>query len=151
MGELPTKSFAVDAASERTVARFRLAAGLFAAMAAVAIALMHPSPIGVLALLVCAGMAAFLILSYRRTMRQSARADDEALTLTTHGLAYSESGKRIEIAWSEIESVAVDEERVTVRLKLASGADRHIEPRYQGIAIDALADSIDAYRTQRGS
>lgn len=143
-----TTTFAVDTASERAVARFRLVVGILVALGALAIGLMSPSPMGILALIFCVLFASFMIRSYFSGMTRSRLSEGEPMTLSDTSLQFFEGGKRVEIAWSEIESAEVDEERVTVRLKLASGADRHLEPRYQGVAIDVLAETIESYRTR---
>lgn len=59
-----------------------------------------------------------------------------------------EDGRVVERhAWSEVERVEVDEERLSVAVTLSDGRIVHVEPHFRGVGVYDLEHAVSAART----
>ncbi len=70
-----------------------------------------------------------------------------ALRLTPEALHYEDGVSESAIAWGDVRSVEVDEERLVVRIEHAAGEPQLLESMFVGVGIYDLADAVrDAWR-----
>lgn len=138
----PFRSLSLDA-SERSTARLRLVAAAVVGLAAVWVAALKPPPAGWLC--VAVGLLASLmwLAMGMRARRRLADPDRQRLELRADGLTLVEGGAQRYVAWHELESLGVDEERLVVRLRIRAQDDPiDIEPRYGGLGAYDLEEAI---------
>ncbi|MCA9602038.1 MAG: hypothetical protein R3A78_01480 [Polyangiales bacterium] len=97
--------------------------------------------IGFLASLAWVGMA-------RVARRRVASASAFALTLDPGGLTLAEPGKELQVRWTDVEDIAINEERLTVVVTHDGGHLLAIEPRFGGLGTHALHDRLLRARTE---
>ncbi len=75
---------------------------------------------------------------------------DRALELDAVGIAIPRvSGEVTRAAWSEIERVEIDHDRLLVIVRQKDGVEVEIEPTFGGLGLEGLAQRIDAARRRR--
>lgn len=136
------RRFETDATDERMLARVRQVSAGVASLCAVLVLLSSvPFAIAlvcVLALLVSLGWLA----SARAATRRAVTPELFSLTLYARGLYLSEGAKKTWLAWKDVQGIHVDEERLDIVLDTAGEQPFRIEPRYKGIEIHALMDTM---------
>lgn len=134
--------FEVDPQDERVVARVRAIAGVVAAAASLLLLLGDlPVPVflvGVLGLFV----SVLWLRNARRTAHRVPQANLYFLAVYQDGLLLSEGEHRVAIPWTQVQDVAVDEERLDVVVTRQDAPPLRIEPRYAGVEIHQLVRTL---------
>ncbi len=142
-------TFVIDAQGERQVARLRLL-GAFVVFASGAWLLAEGATGARLALVVLSWPAVlFWVRSHRITLRRNAAAT--TLTLDGDGLVLTIAGERTQVAWSVVESVRVDEDRLVVCVVRRGDSPLVIEPIWAGGSVYALAEAVAGARAQHAA
>jgi hypothetical protein len=136
-----TRRFALDVRAERQVTALRsFAAWLTLAAGAWLMLLPYPLPRAFAA----AGFV-FAVLWLVRGARTRLRLRDPQahyLELCPTGIALCEGGAPLQVPWSEVESIAIDHDRLHVVVVRKGGAGLDIEPQYQGLNLQELAETL---------
>lgn len=93
------------------------------------------------------GLAAFAIAaawvySFVKARRALASADDQFLALEPERLRMVGAKNSVEVPWSDVEQVELDEDLLLIRLRTSSG-DVVIQPEYGGLSIFELAEAVN--------
>lgn len=136
---------ALDERGERSAAKLRIAAALVVVVASVwLLALPYPVPRA----FAVAGLL-FSALWLARSLRQQAEVRDPAqhyLELSPEFLLLRSGAAQDRVPWPEVAALAVDEERLLLRVARRRGPPLEIEPRYQGLGLHALHAAVEAAR-----
>ncbi len=133
----------LDTQSERGAALLRTAAALLVAVSAtwlLALPYAVPRAVAVVGLV-------FAILWIARSLRTTARAGDPAehyLELTDSALCLREGPVSERVPWLDIAGLALDEDRLLLRVVRRQGPPLEIEPRYRGLGLHALYEAVAA-------
>lgn len=141
----PYRTFEHDVANEASTTALRTVAVVVTLGAIVALAFTLPNWVGlffaVLGVAAAAGWTAMIARARRRV------AGAVTLRLTPDGLHYLDGVSTLDLPWSEIDAVDVDEDRLDVRIARRGAAPLRIEPMFRGASVYQLADAIrDAWR-----
>jgi hypothetical protein len=90
--------------------------------------------------------AAIWLRSTRRTATQLTRVEDHYLDIGPDGLTLQAGPDSRSIAWSEIDAVEIDEDRLVVQLRLRSSGSLAVEPHYGALGLRELAETIERAR-----
>ena len=90
----------------------------------------------------------WLVLA-RRSVRQLAHAGDHSLDIGSEGLTLKNGAQSSSWAWSDIDAVEIDEDRLAVRLRVRGAAPVAIEPHYGELGLRELAEAIERARQAR--
>ena len=135
-----------DQHHDRAVARLRLSSAIVVALCATAVLIAAPNTLvkilAIVGWLVAIGWA-FAWLRFRKRQPATPRF---GLTLSPEGLALRHSSTTIDLAWSQVTQIEVDEERLNVRLTQQQGPDIAIEPLFGGLGVYALSQLLEQYR-----
>lgn len=136
---------ALDERGERSAAVLRTAAALVVAVASAwLLALPYPVPRA----FAVAGLL-FAVLWVARSVRQRAELRDPAehyLELSPDALLLRSGAAQDRVPWPEVTALAVDEDRLLLRVARHRGPPLEIEPRYQGLGLHALHAVVEAAR-----
>lgn len=83
----------------------------------------------------------------RRHLTQLAHAADHYLDISPAGLTIQSGAQVRSVAWSDIDAVEIDEDRLAVRLRVQHGSAIAIEPQYGALGLRELAEMIERART----
>lgn len=136
----PFRTFTVGDV-DRDEARLRVAAIGATSIGAGLFALAHPGPLSITVSL--AAIAAGIAWARRANAAGSRAASRMQLVLAPTGLTLT---PHPELAWAEIASVEVDEDRLVVQVRRTTGEPLVIEPVFDGISVYDLAQAVDAAR-----
>lgn len=137
--------FTLDVASERATARLRLLGAVAVVGGCGWIAVTRP---GVVVGIVAAFgllVAAFWVVSWRRSEKRLRDAPRWYLELGADELVLSEGERVVHVPWPSVRGVEIDEERLVVVVTRTGADPVVIEPRYPGVAIEALAAAVRAH------
>jgi hypothetical protein len=84
----------------------------------------------------------------RRSIEQVARAGRHYLDIGTTGFTIHAGAQESYLAWSDIEAVEIDEDRLVVRLRVRGAAPLAVEPQYGGLGLRELAQTIERGRSR---
>ncbi len=134
--------FALDVRAEREAAGLRIAAALLVLPASVWL-LALPYPFLRLFALSGFAFAGLWIVRALRARRLTRAQAEHYLELDRDALRLRE-GERLQVLpWKEVESVRVDEDRLTVSLaRRDGGPPLELEPRYQGLGVHDLGQAV---------
>ena len=90
--------------------------------------------------------AAFWLRSSRRSLAQLAHSADHYLDIGPDGLTLRAGPDLRSVAWSEIDVVEIDEDRLVVQLRLRSSGSLAVEPHYGALGLRELAETIERAR-----
>ncbi len=90
------------------------------------------------------------VVAYRRSRTRAAQAARHFLEISEAGLTLAEGEEEHHIAWTEMETVEVDEERLVVSVARKEAAPLTIQPRYRGVSLEELAAAIRRGREGAG-
>lgn len=135
-----------ESASElRVLARVRTIAGLLALAGASALLLGRlPLPVFLVALL--AALISLAWLAQGRRAHRAAQQKPAVLRVHAQGLACEDAKGETWIAWSDVERVEVDEERLDIVLFRRDAPPFRLEPRYAGVDLYSLVHTLDEAR-----
>lgn len=136
----PYRTFEHDARNEAAVVLVRAVAiaGTLVSIGGLAFAL--PTWVGgIFALMGLAAVAAWSVMVRRGRARARARV---ALELAPEQLRYEDGSAASEVAWSEVEAISVDEDRLDILVERRGGEPLRIEPLFRGASVYELADAI---------
>lgn len=123
-------------------ARLRMVAAVVCCLGAGLYALARP---GTFSIVLSLAVVAATFAWWRRISASQARAAPEiALALTPSGITLAPAP---EIAWAEVRSVEVDEDRLVVLVHRTGGDPFVIEPVYDGISVYDLAALVERCRS----
>ena len=145
-----TVRLALDAVAERANDRLRLVAAAIAALAGVWLLAL---PYAVPRMLAIAALV-FASLWTARSLRRRADAADPAehyLELSPAALSLRAGSLIDRVPWPEVAGVAVDEDRLLLRVVRRHGPPLEIEPRYRGLGLHALYDAVAAAWRKAGT
>ncbi|AKF06863.1 hypothetical protein [Sandaracinus amylolyticus] len=138
----PYRTFEHDTYNERSAALLRSVGIVVVLLSVGGLALALRNWVGLLfsvaGLAACAGWVALVGRSRRRARGTvSLRLEPDALRL-------ADGATTIELPWSDVSDVAVDEDRLDVRITRRDGDPLRIEPMFRGASVYDLADAICA-------
>lgn len=142
MTQRPRRRFELDVAAERSTGNLRLVGAALVAACAVWIALSDPSALGWVATAVAALASVGWLVSWLRGRRRSRRAEDWYLELGDDALTLAEGAERLQVPWTDVKEVQVDEDRLIVRLDRNDGKPVEIQPRYRDTGLYELGEAI---------
>jgi hypothetical protein len=131
----------LDARAERGTAALRWVAAflsLFGGLWLLALPYPLPRAIAVLGLV----FSAIFLRQAARSRGQSLRAADHYLEITPDELRLRQGDKLEILPWSEVQSVAIDEDHLTVTVARKDGPPLELEPRYSGLGLRALGEAV---------
>jgi hypothetical protein len=139
--------YELDVRAEREGALLRAGAALVVTVAG---AWLMVLPYSVPRLFALAGFAfAGLWLARAARMRRRIRNSAEHyLELGPDALRMRDGGELHAVAWPEIETIWVDEDRLVLNIVRRNGAVLEIEPRYRGVALYGLCDAVRAAKSR---
>lgn len=79
----------------------------------------------------------------RRSVRQLLRAGDHYLDIGTGGFTLTAGAEQRFVAWSDLEAVEIDEDRLLVRLRVTGADSMLVEPQYGELGLRELAKTIE--------
>ncbi len=136
------RTLPLDRQAERSAALLRLVAALVVALGAIWLVLLSP-PVWVWACAALAIAASIMwIVMGLRARRRLVDAARHRLVLDEHALSLVEGDDERQIPWGAIESIALDEERLVVRVNVRDEERLDIEPRYGGLGAYDLEAAI---------
>ena len=145
----PPVRLPLDLPAERAIARLRVSAALLVSLASGwLLALPYPLPRA----FAVAGFA-FAVLWLVRAVRMRRRirgAADQYLELDRDALRLRDGEREELVPWSEVESIAVDEDRLLLRVARRAGKPLEIEPQYGGVGLYDLFEAVCGARTRAG-
>jgi hypothetical protein len=84
----------------------------------------------------------------RRTAIQLSNAPDHYLDIGAEALQVCAGAERRTLAWTDIEAVEIDEDRLVVSLRLSGGGRLVIEPQYGELDLPELAERLERSRAR---
>ena len=88
------------------------------------------------------GFAVLWLAGSIRTQRILHSAHQHFLEIDATGIGLCEGGEPIRVPWQEVQSVAIDHDRLHIVVMRNDAPDLVIEPRYQGISLQELAQTL---------
>jgi hypothetical protein len=145
------RRFDTDPREQLSFARVRTLSALLALAGATAM-LFGKLPIPALLIALLALLISLVWLRQARRAAASARSGRaEALRVHQLGFALDEGERTHWVAWSNVESIAVDEDRLDIVVKCRDAARLRLEPRYPGVDIYELVRTLDDARLSAGT
>jgi hypothetical protein len=143
--------FELDARAQREVAGLRFALGLVLLVAGVWLfALPYLLP----RLFAAAGFVFAGLWLLRGLRAQHVAVDQYVLELGPDALSLREAGVERSVAWRDVESIAIDEDRLVLIVTRNDAPPLEIEPHYRGVGLHELGDTVQralmAARARRG-
>lgn len=136
----PFRTFEHDARNEAAVVLVRAVAIVGTLVSIGGLALALPTWVGgVFALLGLAAIAGWTVMVLRGRARVRSRV---SLDLAPERLRYEDGSRVSEVAWEDVESVAVDEDRLDVVVERRGAEPLRVEPFFKGASVYELADAI---------
>jgi hypothetical protein len=136
--------YELDVRNERAIAWLRIVGSVVVAGGVIWLLSLGPGLIGVV-LGAVGGLASlgWLLVGLRGRKRANEHAGAHYLEVSDEGFVLAEGAKVQRVRWSEVKSVAVDEDRLVVRVE-RKGAEPGVvvEPRYRGQSVYALAEAL---------
>lgn len=134
--------FAISADDQRSVARVRLVSAGVSAVGALLL-LLSDLPIAVFLAALLALMMSLVWWGQARTARRLANSVERYhLSVYRDGFLLSE-GKDVQcVRFRDVREIAVDEERLDIVVTRTAKEPLRIEPRYPGVEIHALVDTL---------
>jgi hypothetical protein len=86
----------------------------------------------------------------RRNIRQVASAGEHYLDIEDRGLTLRNGTQSRSLAWSEVEAVEIDEDRLAVRVRVRGADSLLVEPQYGELGLRELAETIERGRVHAG-
>lgn len=137
-------AYAVSA--EREVAWFRLGSALVVLPSSLAV-LACARPIGAKALAVLGLLVSIAwVVAFSRSRARLREAHAKHLDIGPEGLTIALGAAPIQVRWSEVESVEIDEERLVVEVKLVGGDAVDVPPVWEGVGLAELCALIEGTR-----
>ncbi len=125
--------------AERAIARFRLASAIVVLPASLYVLVgPHPFPAKALAFLGVLASIGYVAAFFRARARVRG-SDAFHLDLADDGMTLCLGGRSTFVAWSEIDDVDVDEERLIVLVRAHDGRSIDVPPVWEGIGLYDLA------------
>jgi hypothetical protein len=87
----------------------------------------------------------------RRSVRQLASAADHYLDIGDRGLTLKAGAQSRSLAWSEVDAVEIDEDRLVVRVRVRGADSLIVEPQYGELGLRELAEAIERGRVHAGT
>lgn len=139
----PETTLELDARGEGAMARLRLVAAVVVLLASIWLAALGPGLVGWV--LVALGLLASLgwMVAWARARRRRRAPERWYLRVDREGLRLAQGGEPRVIPWSSVEAVEVDEDRLTVRLRLADAPPAEIPPIWRGVGLHDLAELLE--------
>jgi hypothetical protein len=134
--------FEVNARAERALARLRTTTAIVTLLAALGVLLSNVPVTAFIMAIVAALVSVFWLRQARAARKRAAEAPQYFLEVYAKGVRVGEGSQRVWLPWSEVCDIEVDEERLDIVLKKHEGAPLRVEPRYPGIAIHDLMDTL---------
>lgn len=134
-----------SATATRQEAGLRLSLGTLALGSAIWLAVL-PGRVTKLAALLALPLALLMIRRGLRALREPPRK--ERLELDPVGLLLTAPEGDTRVEWSNVRSVELDEDRLVVCVIKRDGGEIAIEPRYSGVPLRELAETVAAFRTR---
>jgi hypothetical protein len=135
--------YEVDPAAERGLALLRTVAGLAVIIAAALVVAGRRVPIPVfLSALLALIMGPVWLIQARRARARAHEPERHFLAVHARGLWLCEGKEPRFIPFRELTGVIIDEERLDILLVRRDGDPIRLEPRYPGVAIGDLMDTL---------
>jgi hypothetical protein len=87
--------------------------------------------------------AAIWVVLARRSVRQLLRAGDHYLDIGGSGFTLRAGAEQRFVAWSDLDAVEIDEDRLVVRLRIRGADSLIVEPQYGELGLRELAATIE--------
>ena len=137
-----TLRFELDTGAERAVARLRLAGAAVVAVCVVLMALAEPSALGWVFAILLAALALGWTAAGWRGLRRAKSPEGWFLEAGPERLTLAERGQRLDIPWSQIVRIEVDEDRLVVAVHRHTGDPVTLTPRYRGVGLHELGEAL---------
>jgi hypothetical protein len=136
---------------QRALAYLRATCAVLASAGSVAVLLGDvPIPVFLIALLGLLISLAWLGQA-RRSWRAAAATERPRLVVYATGFSLSDANGNDWVAFSDVNQIEVDEERVDIRVTKRDASTLRIEPRYTGVDIYQLVHTLDKARASAQS
>jgi hypothetical protein len=140
-GELLVR-YEVDPGAERGLSRLRTASAVVASLGAVAILLGRvPIPVFLAALLALL-VSVFWLAQAQKAKARARTPASHFLAIHRAGLWLGEGREPTFLPFDSVTNIEVDEERLDIVLTRRDAPPFRLEPRYPGVAIHALMDTL---------
>lgn len=90
--------------------------------------------------------AVIWVILARRNVRQLLRAGDHYLDIDPDGFTLMSGAEKRFVAWSDLDAVEIDEDRLVVRLRVRGRDSLIVEPQYGELGLRELAATIESGR-----
>jgi hypothetical protein len=143
----PGVRFELDVRAERGAAALRVGAALITVFAGAWLLMLPYSAPRYFAV---AGLAFAALWLWRAFRMHRKDRDPQAhyLELRPEALCLCEGGEERIVPWQEVESVAIDEDRLQVVVTRKDSPALLLEPQYRGLGLRAMADAVQDALTQ---
>lgn len=84
------------------------------------------------------------IAAYAISRRRAREADAHYLELDARGLTMARGADPVHLAWSDVDGVEVDEDRLVVWVSRRKGERLRIDPVWRGVSLEQLGDALRA-------
>lgn len=148
--EPPTQRLALDVREVRDRTRLRVLASLPALLGGAWLAWVGDG--WLLRTLAAAGLvfATIWLVLARRSGAQLAHAEEHYLDIGTDALQVRAGSQARTLAWSDVEAVEIDEDRLVVLLRVRGVRPLAVEPMYGGLTLAELAATLQRARAGAG-
>jgi hypothetical protein len=131
--------FEFDTRAEREVAALRTGLSLVLLVAG---AWLFALPYALPRAFAAAGIAFAGLWLWRNARARRSAVDQYALELGPDALILREAGVDIAVGWPDIQSVAIDEDRLLVIVARKGAPALELQPHYRGVGLHELGDSV---------
>jgi hypothetical protein len=131
--------FEFDARGEREIAALR---AVLAVLLLVAGAWLFALPYAVPRAFAAAGVGFACLWLWRIARARHRALDQDALELGPDALILREAGVDKAVPWLDIESVAIDEDRLLVIVARKAAPPLELQPHYRGVGLHELGDNV---------
>jgi hypothetical protein len=83
------------------------------------------------------------MIAGRRGLARAREAQRNFVALRGDSLEIQDGSKEVRVAWRDVISATVDEERLVVVVRRRDADPVHVEPRFAGVSVYDLARAID--------
>jgi len=135
----------LDVGFEQATAQLRLAAAVLAGVAGIWLAWVEQSMWLRITALASAAFAARWIAGFRKTQRTARAAAAHFLEITTQRVTLAAGTHQRSVPFDRVQRIELDEDRLTVVMRMTDGEELVIEPVYGGLGLRELGETLQRY------
>jgi hypothetical protein len=140
------RRFVLDVAAERATARLRLFAAAVVVPASAVLATALPTFLGIFVAMAGIGVSIGWVVAFVRARARIGDSDRFSLVVDDTGVSLALGGAPVDVRWTEIREVDLDDERLEVALHRRDGPVVRIPPIFANIALPDLAALLERHR-----